>query len=535
MKSFSSLLKNGLLYLFISLVTIAGSSLQSFSQIEGKDKSAPYFTIPALFSDNMVLQREMPIPFWGTALPEEQVYVTLMNQTVYAKADSKGKWMLRLAPLEAGGPYKVTVIARKDTLVLKNVWIGDVWIASGQSNMEMPIAPNQWFTGIKNYQEEIANSEDPLLRVFTVTKNTTADKPQIQVIGKWQKSNPENSGGFTAVGYFFGRGLRKELGIPIGIINTSYGASPAQAWTSYETLSNDPDFRIILDNWNRIDGEYKAKIARFKTDSILWASQASKALSEGKQVPPGKPQPPRRPILPQKRPASLYNGMIAPLIPYAMKGAIWYQGEGNSDNPRQYEELFPAMILNWRHDWGQGDFPFLFVQLPNFMKPQTQPSEGGWAGLREAQTKTLNLPNTGMITTIDLGDEKDIHPKNKQDVGYRLAQCALAKVYGREVPYSGPIFSKMKIKRKKIYLYFKETDGGLIARGYEKLNGFAIAGEDHNFSWARANIRGDKVIVYSNIIKAPVAVRYSWASNPIGNLFSKSGLPASPFRTDNWD
>jgi len=534
MNNFYFSIKKSIWCILFMVVLMSGRSFQLFSQSHAAKDNPVKFSLPALFSDDMVLQRDMPIPFWGTAFPGEKILVTLNGQTAYATTDNSGKWILRLAPLEAGGPYKVTVIAQ-DTLVFSNVLIGDVWVASGQSNMEMPIAPNQWFTGIKNYQAELSNSKDTLLRVFTVTKNTTANIPQTQVIGKWQESKPENSGGFTAIGYFFGLGLRKELGIPIGIINTSYGASPAQAWTSYKILSNDPDFQIILDNWNRIDGEYKAKIAKFETDSTLWSSQAAEALSEGRPESSNKPQPPIRPILPQKRPASLYNGMLAPLIPYAIKGVIWYQGEGNADNPKLYQKLFPAMISNWRDNWGQGDFPFLFVQLPNFMKPQTLPSEGGWAGLREAQTRTLRLPNTGMVTTIGLGEEKDIHPKNKQDVGKRLVQCALAKVYGREVQYSGPVFEKMKIRGKQIHLYFQKTEGKLMATSSKELKGFAIAGEDRNFVWGNAKIKGHQVVVHNSKVKEPAAIRYSWASNPIGNLFNKAGLPAVPFRTDDWE
>lgn len=484
--------------------------------------------LPAIFSDNMILQRDVSIPFWGTAIPGQKVSVTLKNLTKQVVADNDGKWSLRLSPMRAGGPYSITIIAM-DTIVLRNILIGDVWIASGQSNMEMPIAPNKYFTGIKNYEEEIANANDSLLRIFSVRKNSVVEQPQSEMTGQWLEANPANTGKFSAVSYFFGKNIRKSLKIPIGIIHSSWGASPAQAWMSTKVLSTDPDFQKLVDDWKKIDDVYQAKLLSYKKDS------ASAAAVEDTNLLKNKNKAPIYPILLQKRPSSLYNGMIFPLIPYAIKGAIWYQGEGNESDPILYDKLFPALITNWRKDWGQGDFPFLFVQLAGYKKLQTQPSEGGWARLREAQTKALKLPNTGMITAVDIGEEKDIHPKNKQEIGNRLAQYALAEVYGQNKVYSGPVFEKMRTVRNKVYLSFKHANGGLTIHNSDTLKGFGICGSDKKFVWANAVIKGKTVILSNPQINNPIAVRYDWANNPIGNLYNKLGLPTMPFRTDCWE
>jgi sialate O-acetylesterase len=487
--------------------------------------------LPSIFSDNIVLQREAPIPIWGKASPSQIVLVIFKSQKKFVTADNKGNWILRLSPEKAGGPYNITIIAH-DTIIIKNVLIGDIWVASGQSNMEMPIAPNKYFTGIQNYKEEVSTANDSLLRIFSVEKNSVVEKPQTQMKGQWLTDNPANAGKFSAVSYFFGKNIRKSLKIPIGIIHSSWGASTAQAWTSAKVLSSDPDFQKLVTDWKKLDNEYLAKVATYKKDS---ADCAKKIQNGDTNLLKSLSKAPQYPILLQKRPSTLYNGMLFPLIPYAIKGVIWYQGEGNESNPKLYDKLFPAMITNWRNDWGQGDFPFLFVQLAGFKKLQTEPSEEGWARLREAQTKALKLPNTGMITAVDIGDEKDVHPKNKQDVGYRLAQCALGKVYKRKTVYSGPTYYKMQIKGNEIYLYFRNTNGGLMVSNSNIINGFAIAGQDKKFVWANARIQGNKVTISNDSIKTPVAIRYNWANNPIGNLYNRAGFPTMPFRTDDWE
>lgn len=491
----------------------------------GEPNPAAPIALPALFSDGMVLQRDLPIPFWGTAAPGQKVTVTLDKQTASVTADGTGKWLLRLKPLAAGGPYEVTVSGR-NTITYKDVLIGDVWIAAGQSNMAFRMAQT------KNSAEEIANSEDPSLRTFTVANNANFDVPQSQLAGNWIKASPSTTRNFSAVAYFFGRELRRELNVPIGLIHSSWGGTVAQAWTRREVLTGDPSLRSITDAWDKILAGAPASQAKYDADMKLWQEAADKAKAEG-QPEPKKPAPPTN-LKYQNRPSGLYNGMIAPLIPYAIKGAIWYQGESNAGQPEQYRRLFPAMITNWRQDWGQGDFPFLFVQLANYTKVQTQPSEGGWALVREAQTATLSLPNTGMAVTTDIGEGPDIHPKNKQDVGKRLALAALAQVYGRKIPYSGPRLDGMTVEGNTLKLRFKHTDGGLKAQGGEELKGFAIAGADKKFVWATAKIVGDTIELCSPEVAAPAAARYNWASNPIGNLHNGAGLPAGPFRTDTW-
>jgi sialate O-acetylesterase len=339
-------------------------------------------------------------------------------------------------------------------------------------------------------------------------------------------------GGFSAVGYFFGRDLHKELGVPVGLINTSWGGTPAESWTTRPTLEEDPEFVPIVERWNQARENYPEQKKKHEEALAKWKEEVQKAKAEGKQ-PPRQPSPPlfeRK----QYEPASLYNGMIAPLIPYAIKGAIWYQGESNAGRAYQYRSLFSAMIRDWRREWGQGAFPFLFVQLANFMAREPEPADSAWAELREAQSVALRLPKAGQAVIIDIGEADNIHPKNKQDVGYRLALNALAIAYGRDIVYSGPTFKSMELEGDRIRLHFDHIGGGLEAKGGGPLKGFAIAGEDGKFVWADAAIEGDAVVVRSAQVAHPVAVRYAWANNPECNLYNKEGLPASPFRTDTW-
>lgn len=491
--------------------------------------------LPDLFSDNMVLQRGINAPVWGTADPGEAVTVTLGDQKQTATADNNGKWMVKLAPLTAGGPFDMTV-SGKNSLTRHNVAVGEVWVCSGQSNMEFVLR------GAMNAQQEIADANYPMIRSVNIVKKV-ADQPQTEARGQWAVCTPQAAGGFTAVGYFFGRELHKALGVPVGLIHSSWGGTPAEAWTNHATLQNDPELKTIQDAWAKRLERYPQEKADYDKKLADWQVEADKARAAG------QPQP-RRPAAPQgadssNYPSNLYNGMIAPLIPYGIKGVIWYQGESNAGNGKLYQKLFPAMIQNWRQDWGEGDFPFLFVQLANFMKREEQPSESGWAELREAQLKTLALPHTGMATIIDVGEADNIHPKNKQAVGHRLALAALATEYGQNVEYSGPIFDSMTIEGNKIRLRFKHLGGGLTvgaegipaldeSNGNQKLVGFAIAGADKKFVWADAKLDGDSVVVSSDQVPNPVAVRYAWGNNPAANLYNKAGLPASPFRTDDW-
>jgi sialate O-acetylesterase len=480
--------------------------------------------LPAVIGDNMVLQRHQRVPIWGTADAGEKITVTFAGQQVSTTTRPDGRWIARLTALVAGGPYEMT-IAGKNIITLRNVLVGEVWACSGQSNMAFSVQASN------NAQEEIAAADYPMLRLLTVPR-VPASEPVSDIEAEWVVCSPQTVPGFSAVGYFFGRELHKELGVPIGLINTSWGGTPAESWTTRPTLEEDPDFAPIVERWNQARENYPEQKKKHEEALAKWKEEVEKAKAEGKP-PPRQPGPPlfeRK----QYEPGSLYNGMIAPLIPYAIRGAIWYQGESNAGRAYQYRELFAAMIRDWRREWGQGAFPFLFVQLANFMAREAEPAESAWAELREAQSMTLSLPKSGQAVIIDIGEADDIHPKNKQDVGRRLALNALAIAYGRDIVYSGPVYRSMEIEGDRIRLHFDHVGGGLMAKGGGSLKGFAIAGEDRKFVWADANIEGDLVVVHSDGVPNPAAVRYAWANNPECNLYNEEGLPASPFRTDSW-
>ena len=482
--------------------------------------------LPAVISDNMVLQDGMKATIWGWAEPGEQIMVSVNwhNMQWAVTADKDGMWMFKMNPPKVGGPYKMT-IKGKNTITIQNILVGEVWIASGQSNMQWPVKQSD------NAEQEIAEANYPEIRLFTVERKT-AEKPQSDCTGSWVSCSPETVPGFSAVAYFFGKELHKELNVPIGLIQTSWGGTPAEAWTRWQILETEPDFAPILQRYADAVAKYPEAKNNYELKVIEWKEASAKAKAEGKKPP----QRPREPFGPghHHSPAGLYNAMIAPLIPYGIRGATWYQGEANAGRAYQYRKLFPTMIKNWRNDWGQGDFPFLFVQLANFKAVKPEPSESDWAELREAQLMTLSLPNTGMAVIIDIGDANDIHPKNKQDVGKRLALWALAKTYRKKLEYCGPLCKSMEVEGNKVILHFEHVGGGLVACGDGPLKGFAIAGADHKFVWANAKIAGDTVVVSSDKIAEPVAVRYAWADNPVCNLFNKEGLLASPFRIDDW-
>ncbi len=482
--------------------------------------------LPAVVGDNMVLQQGRKVSIWGWAEPGEEVMVSVSWHSMKwaVTTDKDGKWVFKMDSPKAGGPYEMTV-AGQNTITIKNIMVGEVWVCSGQSNM-------QW--GVKqsaNAEQEIAEANYPDIRLFTVERKV-AEQPQADCVGSWTLCSPETVPDFSAVAYFFGRQLHKELDVPIGLVHTSWGGTPAESWTRREALEADEDFAPILTRYDDAIAKYPQAKKEYEQKLEEWKQAVEKAKAEGEKAPrrPGAPFGPDNP----HSPAGLYNAMIAPLIPYGIQGAIWYQGESNAGRAYQYRKLLPAMIKNWRDDWDQGDFPFLFVQLANFRAVDPEPGESEWAELREAQSRTLALPNTGMAVIIDIGDANDIHPENKQDVGKRLALWALAKTYGQKLVYSGPIYKSMTVEGSKIVLRFDHVDGGLVASPDEPLKGFAIAGEDRKFVWADAKINGDTVVVSSDKISEPVAVRYAWADNPVCNLYNKEVLPASGFRTDDW-
>jgi len=485
--------------------------------------------LPALIGDNMVLQAGGRASLWGWADPNEEIKVTVSwrkgEWTI--QADDEGKWLFRPTAPDTGGPYEIT-LKGKNTVTIKNILAGEVWVGSGQSNMEMAVR------SAANAEQETAAAKYPQIRLFTVEKKVS-EKPLDDCSGKWVECRPETVGNFSAVGYFFGRELHKELKQPVGLIHTSWGGTPAEAWTSMAALRENPGLEPILLRYKQALAAYPKASAKYKEDLAKWQEAAKQAKTEGKQAP-ARPTMPLGPGNPNS-PAGLYNAMIAPVTPYTIRGAIWYQGESNAGRAYQYRDLFPTMIKSWWNSWGQDDqtdFPFLFVQLANFMAVKEEPGDSTWAELREAQLMTLELPNTGMAVITDIGNAKDIHPKNKQDVGKRLARWALNNTYGKKVVYSGPLFKSMEKKDNKIVLTFDHVGGGLVAQGGEPLKGFTLAGADHKFVWANAKIEGDKVVVSSDKIADPVAVRYAWADNPVCNLYNKAGLPASPFRTDTW-
>ena len=482
--------------------------------------------LPAVIGDNMVLQQGGKVAIWGWAEPGEEVMVGVSWRSMKfaVKADKDGKWSFRLNPPKGDGPFEMTFTG-KNSITIKNILVGEVWVCSGQSNMQMSVQSSA------NAEQEVAEANYPMIRLFSV-KRTVAEKPQPDCEGSWTECSPKTVPDFSAVAYFFGRELHKQLKVPVGLIHTSWGGTPAESWTKREVLESDADFAPILKRYDDAVANYPQARKEFEQKLAEWKQAAEKAKAEGVDPPrrPGEPFGPGHP----HAPAGLYNAMIAPLIPYGVAGAIWYQGESNAGRAYQYRKLFPAMIENWRDDWGVGQFSFLFVQLANFMKTKPEPDESSWAELREAQLMTLAVPKTGMAVIIDIGDADDIHPKNKQDVGKRLALWALAQQYGKKLVYSGPTYKSMKIDGSSIILSFDHVGGGLVAKGEEQLKGFAIAGADRKFVWADAKIQGDTVVVSSDKVPEPAAVRYAWADNPICNLYNKEDLPASPFRTDDW-
>ena len=622
--------------------------------------------LPKFFGDNMVLQREHIIPVWGWADAKEKITVELNKQTKTAKTDKYGKWRIDLSAERAGGPYTLT-IKGKNTVVINNVLIGDVWICSGQSNMEMQIG--SWGF-INNYEAEITAANYSLIRQIKVPLKTET-KPQVDISeGEWLICNPQNAAKFSAVAYFFAQQLNKELNIPVGIINTTWGGTQVESWTSKEAFENDSAFKSMISGMKQTNLEelIKQKAAAVKKrlqeiqgtivpsvadiaswkeknfadtgwktinvpglweqqglddiDGYLWFRKtidignedAGKAamlelamiddndetylngekigatagynLKRKYNIPAGLLKAGKNVIAvrvndtgggggiwgeaadvkltidnkarslagkwqfsiesagttassigPNSYPTLLYNAMINPLIPYAIKGALWYQGEANAGRAYQYRKAFPLMINDWRSRWKQGDFPFYFVQLTSWNANNGNSEKGSeWAELREAQTMTLSLPNTGMAVTTDIGDAKDIHPKNKQDVGKRLAAIALNKTYGKNNVYTGPVYQSFKTEANKIAISFDHIGGGLLAKDkYGYLKGFEIAGADQKFHYAKAFIDGDKVVVMCDAVTNPVAVRYGWADD-VGenNLFNKEGFPAAPFRTDTW-
>lgn len=453
--------------------------------------------LPKIFADHMVLQRSQEIPVWGSADPRERIEVTFQNKTYNIRADKAGKWKLHMSPSEAGGPY-VLIVKGKNTISLKDVLVGDVWLLGGQSNMEWPL------TQTNGGEDSIANADYPQIRLFEVGRSVSIfpidDVPE----AKWNLTTPETIANFSAIGYYFGKRIHQDLNVPIGLLDINWGGTVSEAWTSSEALASHPDF--------------KDRIAAYQKSG---KSDFEKAENKG----------------PNSWPASLYHGMLEPVIPFAIKGALWYQGESNAPRAYQYREIFPLMIEDWRKQWGQGDFPFLWVQLANFKQSVDVPKDSDWAELREAQSMTLSLANTAQAVIIDRGEADDIHPRDKWTVGERLAVAAKKVAYGLDVVHSGPTYKGMVPEHDKVRIQFDNLGTGLkINDKYGYVKGFAVAGSDKVFHWAHAYQDGNDIVVYSKEVPHPVAVRYGWADNPDDvNVYNAEGLPASPFRTDTWE
>jgi sialate O-acetylesterase len=533
--------------LLLAMVSVAGAEVK----------------MPAMFADHMVLQRDMAVPIWGTAAPGEKVTVELAGQKKTATADAAGKWMVKLDPLKAGDkPLEMKV----GSLVIKDVLVGEVWLASGQSNMGSPVS------SLSDADKVLAQAEDPQLRFFTVTKKTAAE-PQTDLVGKWEASTPLTAKGFSAVAYFFARDIRRTQKCPVAVLHGSWGGTPIETWISLAGLKLDPPLTNTLKKWDeaveqyrkvqadpKLAADYLAEVQRWKKEVEVPFSAANKAYNAAKAAgkpvgdkpkpawpeptnpdPMGMPSPSRRP----QTPSVSFNAMIAPLAPYAMRGTIWYQGEGNGSRGLEYRSLFRRLIQDWRSHWG-AEFAFLFVQLPACGADPDPVAGNGWPWLREAQFMALQEPRTGMAITIDVGDPNNVHPADKIDVGQRLGLLARRDVYGEKIVACGPMFRDHTVEADRIRVRFREIGGGLTpgqapwrAPGVEplptdRLIGFYIAGEDGKWVAANAKIDGDSVIVSSPAVPKPAAVRYGWANSPRCNLYNREGLPASPFRTDDW-
>ena len=484
-------------------------------------------SLPSIISDHMVLQAGEEVRIWGWALPGEVVTVTLAGQTQRAVADAHRRWQVALPAMEPGGPH-ILEIQGNNRLQVKDVLIGQVWLCAGQSNMAMQVAD------ALNPREETRNAADQELRFFTL-EQTAVQEMQENVAGRWVVATPQTVADFSATGYFFGRELRRELKQPVGLINASWGGTLIESWMALRSMNTNPRFENIMNRLERAEEMMPAFMAKYQEQMEAWEQAVIRAEDEGREMP-------REPWVPKnfraKRFASyLFNGMIHPIINYRIAGVLWYQGESNAVRGAQYHHLLTTMIDDWRRRWQQ-PLPFIVVQAANYMSRRNSPnSPSAWAELRESQfLAAKQRRNVGLIVTIDIGEEMNIHPRNKQDVGYRASLWALKHVYDREdLVASGPTYRSNRRMGRRLLVSFRDVGDGLVTRDNQPLRGFAIAGEDRNFFWAKAEIQdNNQVLVWSEIVKEPVAVRYNWANNPAGNLYNAEGLPASPFRSDDW-
>jgi sialate O-acetylesterase len=481
--------------------------------------------VPApLFTHNAVLQRGKPVPVWGTADAGEKVSVTFAGQSLATTADAAGRWRVDLAPLPASDNPAELVIKGTNTITLKNILVGEVWLASGQSNME-------W--AVKNTYDAAldvpASARFPLIRHIQIAKKVS-DSPLAKASGTWNIASPATTGDFSAVAYYFAVDIHQFLNVPIGIIHSSWGGTRIESWLTPDALRSDPAFASVAEGWTKALASYPETKIKHEAAMAAWKADQAAAKAAGQAFTKRAPYPPWGPGH-HATPGGLNNGMIAPLAPYALRGALWYQGEANAEKASEYHALFSALITGWRAQFAQGDFPFYWVQLANYKANNADATQ--WASLREAQNRTLALPATGQAVITDIGDYNDIHPRNKKDVGRRLARIALARTYDKNLAASGPVFAGAEQVGPSFRVRFTEVWGGLRAP-LNTLSGFELAGEDKVFKPADAKIERDTVLVTSAEVPAPVAVRYAWRNAPVAGLFNNEGLPALPFRSDTW-
>ncbi len=479
------------------------------------------------FSENMVLQRNTVVTLWGSAQPKDEVTLSMQGQTVKAKTDKNGRWEATLSKLTAGGPFALSVSTKNATEQLDNVYVGEVWLAGGQSNMAFRLDQNH---ESERHIAEASNASIKFMMVPYVYYKGMKVKDSLMV---WRNATSENVGVMSAAGYFFAKKLQAELGVPVGIVCCYKGGTPAEAWMTRASLENNPDFVPILTRYQKIvDNLGEAGVEKEWSDynTALREFKAAEKRGEKDIKRPAEPMGPYNP----KRPVGLYENMLARIIPYTFAGAIWYQGEANAPRAEQYRTLFPALINLWRKDFRNPNLPFLFVQLANYDHPNyTGPN---WAELREAQLMAWqNVKNTAMAVSIDVGEKDDIHPTYKEPVGLRLADAALATVYGKNIEYSGPVYKSISVKGNAAYLDFTHVGNGLSTQNSEVLKGFTICGSDKKFVPAQAAIEGSQLKVWADGVSKPVAVRYGWSNWTDANFFNKNGFPATPFRTDNFD
>ena len=491
--------------------------------------------LPAIIGDHMVLQQKLANPVWGWDAPGTEVTVTFAGQTKNATAGPDGRWTVKLDPVPANAKPQTMSIKGTTARELKDILVGEVWICSGQSNMQMAVA------GCWDADLEIATAKHPQIHLITVP-NVGLQEPQTNFRGEWKECSPQTVGGFSAVGYFFGRILQRTLDVPVGLINNAWGGSAAEAWVRRDVLEKDPRFKLLMANTKaneeRLDNP-RAK-AKWQTDFSAWqkrANEAKKAAKPFVERPPGAPD---AWLHGNARPGNIFNGVLLPTIGYGIKGVIWYQGEGNAGRAYEYGQLFPRMIQHWREEWKQGDFPFYWVQLADFMQEKADAGQSvtsQWAELRESQTKTQSaIKNGGQAVIIDLGEGNDIHPKNKRDVAERLVRIALAKDYGMKLPYRSPEYKSVQITGNKAVVTLDTFGAALRTVDVAEAKGFAICGEDKKWAWAQAKIVGkDQIEISAAAVAKPVAVRYAWADNPVCNVYTTDGLPVTPFRTDDFE